>query len=164
MESKQCTKCRLNKPLSEFHNNKNSKDGKTYQCKHCAMKASSDYTKKNLKEIVEKKKIRRSNTVKSLMESSKSRAKANGIPFNLEESDIIVPDKCPILGIPLIKNSGVHSANSPSLDKIDPEKGYVKGNVQVISFKANAMKNNASKEELLLFAEWVNKTFKEENG
>jgi hypothetical protein len=44
---------------------------------------------------------------------------------------------------------------SPSLDKIDPEKGYVKGNVMWMSQLANAMKNNATKEELKQFANWV---------
>ena len=49
--------------------------------------------------------------------------------------------------------------NSPSIDRIDNDKGYIKGNVQVISHKANSMKFTASKEELLKFAEWVKVTY-----
>ena len=49
--------------------------------------------------------------------------------------------------------------NSPSLDRMDNSKGYVKGNVQVISHKANSMKFSASKDELLKFAEWVMRVY-----
>lgn len=80
----------------------------------------------------------------------KSRAKIAGIPFNLDLNDIVVPTHCPVLGI-LLKTStgrqGYHPA-SPSLDKIRPHLGYVKGNVRVISARANLLKNDASVEEL----------------
>lgn len=88
---------------------------------------------------------------------AKQRAKSFGREFDLEVADIIIPDKCPILGIPLNMNSGKPGAykNSPSLDRIDNKKGYLKDNIQVISQAANAMKHNATEEELLLFAKWI---------
>ena len=52
---------------------------------------------------------------------------------------------------------------SPTLDKIIPERGYVKGNVQVISHKANSMKRNASLDELLLFSRKVIEQFGDTN-
>lgn len=68
-------------------------------------------------------------------------------------TDLIIPDYCPLLGIKLEYTSGkTNNPNTPSLDKIDPTKGYVKGNVRIISYKANTMKNNATREELELFA------------
>jgi hypothetical protein len=85
----------------------------------------------------------------------KSRAKAFGKDFNLDHSDIVIPDFCPVLGIPLSLNNngaGYHS-NSPSLDRIDNSKGYVKGNVRVISARANLLKNDATIEELELVLE-----------
>jgi hypothetical protein len=83
----------------------------------------------------------------------KSRAKISNIPFDISKDDIVIPDICPILKIPLIRYRGINRASgyfpdSPSLDRIKPELGYVKGNVRVISARANLLKNNASVQEL----------------
>jgi len=88
---------------------------------------------------------------------AKMRCKENGREFNIEVSDIFIPDVCPVLGIKLNMNSGKSGAyrNSPSLDRIDNNRGYVKGNIQVISQLANAMKCHASNEELHMFAQWI---------
>ena len=64
-------------------------------------------------------------------------------------SDIFIPEACPLLGIEITKNIvGQPTHNSPSLDRIDNRLGYVKGNVWVISHRANTLKSNASLEEL----------------
>ena len=81
---------------------------------------------------------------------AKYKAKKRGLPFNIEPSDIIIPDYCPVLGIKLEKNDQKQRDSSPSLDRIVPEKGYVKGNVRVISQRANLLKSNATVEELTL--------------
>ena len=117
---------------------------------------------------VEKDKIyttayRRRNPDRNLHRSAKARAKNKNIPFDLDYTDIVIPDKCPILNITLV--SGVDTGaggneNSPSLDRIDNTKGYIKGNIQVISNKANSMKFTATPEELLLFADWIYRTYK----
>jgi hypothetical protein len=49
--------------------------------------------------------------------------------------------------------------SSPSLDKIIPSRGYVKGNVMVVSSKANLMKSDASVTELRDFSRWVRATY-----
>jgi hypothetical protein len=92
-----------------------------------------------------------------MLKNAKIRAKAKGLAFDIALADIKIPEMCPILGIPIVcgrqkNNSRKHS---PSLDRIRPEDGYVKGNVQVISNMANSMKNAANAEELLAFADWV---------
>jgi len=79
--------------------------------------------------------------------STKSRAKKEGIPFNLSLEDIIIPEKCPILGIPIKVGTGYGRSNSPSLDRFYPNIGYVKGNISIISNKANTIKNASSFEE-----------------
>lgn len=100
-----------------------------------------------------------------MLRSCKHRAKKRGIPFDLKRSDISVPLLCPVFGMPLVCNAGTGHArqDSLSLDKIIPELGYVTGNVQVISNLANVMKHDATPEQLILFAEWVLKTYKGES-
>jgi hypothetical protein len=67
---------------------------------------------------------------------------------------MVIPDTCPLLGIRLEKNKRKGpKATSPSLDRIDPGQGYVAGNVWVISYRANAIKNDASPEELEMIAQ-----------
>jgi len=89
---------------------------------------------------------------KQMLMHARARAKKRGLEFNIEESDIIIPQFCPILGIELKRDNTMPQWNSPSLDRLDSTKGYVKGNIWVISWRANMMKNDASKEELLKFA------------
>lgn len=90
--------------------------------------------------------------------AAKSRAIKSNIKFDIELDDIEIPEKCPILDIPLFKskNKSYAEDNSPSLDKVNPSLGYVRGNVRVISFKANRMKQNNTKEDfekLILYME-----------
>lgn len=84
-----------------------------------------------------------------LYNSAKRRAKVYGLSFNISKQDVVVPKYCPVLGIPLIVGT-LHSHDfSPSLDRIIPDKGYVKGNIVVVSHKANTIKNNATVDEIL---------------
>ena len=80
---------------------------------------------------------------------AKISAEKRGLQFDLEPSDIIYPEFCPVLGIRIEQNTkrGPNDS-SPSLDRIFPERGYVKGNIRVISQKANRIKNDATAEEL----------------
>ena len=89
---------------------------------------------------------------------ARQRAKALGLPFTITLDDVVIPEVCPVFGVPMFKNDKIRD-NSRTLDRIDNSIGYVPGNVQVISYKANRMKSNATSEELLQFTEWINKTF-----
>lgn len=101
------------------------------------------------------------NPAKRLLWAAKKRAKEQNLPFNIEESDIIIPTKCPYLDIELVTSSrrGDSRENVLSLDKIIPELGYVKGNVEVISHLANTMKSNATEEQLIAFATEILKRY-----
>lgn len=85
-----------------------------------------------------------------LWTSAKARARKNGRPFNIELSDIVIADVCPVLGIPMFRGKGAHHAGSPTLDCILPAKGYVKGNVRVISRRANMLKSDGTSAEMRL--------------
>jgi len=81
--------------------------------------------------------------------TARLRAKKKGLPFTIRYEDIPpAPLVCPVLGIVLSYNSGRRTDNSPSLDRIIPSLGYVPGNVEIISFRANKLKNNGTVREL----------------
>jgi hypothetical protein len=153
---KQCRNCRVIKSLDKFHKNASCKDGLHTLCKTCNNLKATTWVKENLGIVVNNKRERRKDVRKSLLEAAQNRARTKSLPINITLDDIIVPDLCPVLMIPLQKSTtGRANPDSPSLDRIIPELGYVKGNIQVISNKANSMKNNATKEELVRFANWI---------
>lgn len=86
-----------------------------------------------------------------LLRGAKRRAAKAGLDFDLDTSDIVVPDLCPVLQVEMKTGSRY----APSLDRKDPNKGYTKDNVWVISKLANQMKSDSTLEEQRKFAEWV---------
>ena len=88
-----------------------------------------------------------------LVRAARRRAKILGREFTITYKDIVIPDRCPVLGTPLIEHGLV--VNSPSIDRIDNTRGYVPGNVCVISFRANWVKNNATLEEISSVAKYL---------
>ena len=90
-----------------------------------------------------------------MYDRAKSRAKKFGIVFDLNPEDIVIPELCPALGIPLFRGDKIVSDNTPSLDKIVPSLGYVKSNVIVISYKANRIKSDANCEDIQKVADWL---------
>lgn len=95
--------------------------------------------------------MRDKNPAVYLFKSARSNAKKRGLEHTISVSDISIPDVCPVFKTPFVFNTPY----SASIDRIDNSKGYVPGNVQIISRKANIMKAHATEEELKLFAEWV---------
>ena len=59
----------------------------------------------------------------------------------ISKEDIVIPEYCPLLDIPIHRCERGKGYNTPSLDRIDNTKGYIKGNVWVISKLANSLKN-----------------------
>ena len=88
------------------------------------------------------------NPTSSLYQNAKARAKRLGLDFTISREDIVIPEYCPALGIKLEVGEGGPKRNSPSVDRIKPELGYVPGNIVVVSHKANSMKNDATLEEM----------------
>ena len=116
-------------------------EGQSY-CKPCAAENRRLYDAKN--------------PTAKLLTKAKQRAKDKNIEFNITIDDIVIPEYCPVLSIKLERGDGVFTQSSPSLDRIDSTKGYVKGNVEVISFRANNLKGDATPEELALLYKYYN--------
>jgi len=110
----------------------------------------SDFRKQKNKEWREQKRVE--DRFRFVWYAAKRRAKAANVPFTISKRNIIdifpSDGKCPMLGIELQFNNKKSCDNSPSLDRIIPSVGYVPGNIQLISYRANRIKNDASLEEL----------------
>lgn len=83
-----------------------------------------------------------------VLRAARGRARRIGVDFNIAPDDVEIPETCPVLGVPLIYDALEPRAQRPSLDRTDNSKGYVRGNVRVISFRANQIKNDATSAEL----------------
>lgn len=146
-----CNKCNTSKETNEFRKHKNV-------CKECERKTSLKYYYKRKSEDPKflencyKKDWEKRRTTDgckyALYNRAKIRAKKRGLEFSICQNDIVIPKNCPILGIELKVSDEKMSDSSPSLDRINSNMGYVKGNIQVISAKANTIKNNATLEEV----------------
>lgn len=69
-----------------------------------------------------------------LLEGARYRARRTGRDFDLKIADIVIPARCPIFDVPMI------GPDAPSLDRVDNDQGYIRGNVCVISKRANRLK------------------------
>jgi hypothetical protein len=155
---KQCAKCEDWFAVSLFRTVKKTGRLASY-CRECGNANSREHYAENKEKAKEYKKARQD---KETLSSIKKRAKQKGLDFDLEVEDIL-GTSCPIFGVELKRGSRQGPSDfAPSVDRIDNSKGYVKGNVQVLSNLANKMKANATPEQLLQFAEWVFKTYKKQ--
>jgi hypothetical protein len=148
-----CHKCSLDKEDSEFYSGRR-------ECKRCTYDSRKEYREEyksthnqnNQKYYYsERTNSYRIDPRKYLFKVAKTRAKKQGQPFEICLDDIIIPEKCPILNVDIdffIKNKADSYKYAASLDRIDNLKGYVPGNVRVISRKANMMKRDLNLEIL----------------
>lgn len=126
--------------------------------KEANKKRSANYYESHKKDIAQQTASKRRNDPAfMLFKRIKNSVKKRNLDFNIELNDIVIPENCPILGIPLFIGDGTRTDNSPSLDRIDNSKGYIKGNVHVISTRANRIKSDASYQELKLIVEYLEK-------
>lgn len=135
-----CKKCNCTKDQSIF---RKLKGGKV--CTVCRSCTNIEY---------------KANPMKSHLNAVRCRAKRDGVLFNLTLEDLEIPTLCPALGITLNSKWGSEGRtntrdNTPSIDRIVPSLGYVKGNTRVISHRANRIKTDATREELLMVYKWL---------
>lgn len=145
---KNCSICKVDKDLSCFHKQKNSPDGIGYVCKVCkkdALKKKTDTLKGRLQ---------------FLLYNSKSSARIReyewGISIEYLEQLYEAQDgKCALTGEVLSLHRQRRGRTTISIDRIDNSKGYVEGNIQLITFQANIAKSNYSMDELIEFCRKV---------
>lgn len=206
MENKVCSKCKIEKELSEFHFKNKTKNIRMSHCKICSKNSNkykesktawyqnniekkreyarnyyinnkekcSEVNKKYHKDNIEKIKnrtkkyreknkeniknyqteYRNNNQIKLMLGRAYQRAKKKGYDFTITKHDIIIPEKCPAIGIVLKYNNKPQMSNSPSLDRLDSIKGYTKENINVISGRANFIKSDATFEEFEAIYKW----------
>lgn len=144
-EHRNCIKCNVELILDDNWYSSSEKVS-NYTCINCAR--------------AQVKKWVRNNRENRMLLNARSRAKTKCIDFDLELSDITIPEYCPLLGIKLQtaeEMSEKRADNSPTLDRIDNSRGYVKGNVWVVSYIANAIMTSATHEQIIMVGEGLKK-------
>jgi hypothetical protein len=175
---KTCPKCEEVKEESCFHKDSSNKRGLSSYCKLCSktyseayaalakkqraeakalLPVKSDREKKleRARKVRDKARVKRmANPARAIFQTAKAASKRLGRDFSITEEDIVVPEFCPVLGIPLsFAEYGRHDA-SPALDRIDNSLGYIPGNVIVVSWRANRLKNDASLAEMVALSDF----------
>jgi hypothetical protein len=117
-----CWNCNKKLPEKSFRNETNK----------CCIDCSTNIGR-------EKRKL---NPIKTTWERAKARAKLSNIEFSISMEDVKAAwtDVCPIYNIPLVTNIGKAQPNSHSIDRIDNTKGYIPGNIAIVSMKFNTEK------------------------
>lgn len=119
------------------------------RCKEYRLKNKHRYAELSLRRL---HKDMKDNPSQLIYRRTKSRAKIKGIEFDLEPQDIIIPEFCPVLGIKLEFGNRM---TAPSIDRFDTDKGYVKGNIYIISGRANMIKNCGTLQEHEAIVQWM---------
>jgi hypothetical protein len=144
---KHCNSCNTTKTVSEFFKRNSSKCGYQSKCKSCSVKYKTEYNKTKRGHL------------SSYLSDSKQRAKEKNLPFDLdlEYLESITVEICPIFKTPFDwgRDNKGQGNERPSLDRIIPELGYIKGNVAFISMWANSIKQDATEKELYAVADWI---------
>jgi len=159
---KKCLRCNQEKSLEQFYirYGTNKRRG---ECKACWINRTNNALgrKEKQSQFYKRDKLVNPNKYKQktakynsenkeakLWSGAKSRAKKNNLDFNIEVSDIVIPKFCSVLGIKIESSHGKGPKdNSPSLDRINNKLGYIKGNIRIISFRANSLKKDGTIEE-----------------
>lgn len=176
---KVCSTCKTEKSLEdfEFRADRNSHRGICRQCIAIRRKkyvndnrprmqkmwsryynANKERCKKSVS--ISRRKHRESNPAKYMWMHIRHKCRKLNIPFNIEISDIIIPEFCPVLGIKLEMGNTKGQDNSPSIDRMIPSLGYVKGNITIMSKRANTIKNDGTLEEHEKITNWMREKLK----
>ena len=140
---KVCPRCLTEKSLSDFYVSRATKGGKQSHCKEC-MRADI-----NARAAAESPAL-------AMLRRAQARARKKGFDFALQVSDLEpLPTHCPVFGIELTRGNGQQDPSAFSLDRVDNSRGYVPGNVVVMSYLANRLKNDGTAAQHARIAQWM---------
>ena len=143
---KACTKCGIEKEYTEEFFSKREHGKLRADCRTCYNKYYRDNNHRYLKA--------------SMVYDAKERAKKKNMDFNLVKKDIHFPEVCPVFNIKL-EHGRKNWKSSPTIDRIDNNKGYVLDNCIVVSCIANTIKNSATPKQILKVGNFYKKLYKE---
>lgn len=139
---KACTGCGLTKTILDFPPDRRARDGKQSKCRLCINAWMKDYYRRD--------------PVWSMLRRARARSQKEGFEFNLTVADLTpLPSVCPIFKVPLRLSEVAQDPNAYSIDRIDNARGYVRGNIAVMSYRANRLKNDGSAEDHEAIAAWM---------
>ena len=136
-----CPECNENKAIRMFSllDKTDASKGHKLVCKSCS---------RSLKSKEKRERDWKHDARRFMLMNSKQRAKKAGMEHTITKEDIIIPEFCPVLGMKLERTRINDWTTSPSLDRIDNTKGYIPGNVVVVSRRANILKKDATLTEM----------------
>lgn len=156
--TKLCSLCGDWKLHTDFYADKQNNDGLKTMCKACYRAKYIPPGKQRYNKYVKEKRL--TSHSRTWLGQLKHNAKVAGLPFNLTVDDLVVPTHCPVLGIPLATGDRAVTGanNTPTVDRIVPELGYTRGNVCIISRRANRLKQDSSLAELERLVAYVRRS------
>ena len=155
-----CPHCKRKKRPARFHKSASAWDGVSSYCKACTKERTQSYRKKHPIRVARSERAwRQKHPINMMLIQARKSARSRKLKFNLTLAHLktLVVDKCPILGVLLMYGTcvGHASSNAASVDRLDSSKGYVIGNVSIISYRANLIKNDGTAKEHRLIAEFM---------
>lgn len=140
--AKTCSKCGQSKTLDEFYVDARQRARRHSQCKQCMREWIREHY--------------RNHPVEGLLRRAVARARRKGLPCTITIADLTpLPTHCPVFGFELTRGNGQQDPTAFSLDRIDNTLGYVPGNVVVISYLANRLKNDGTAAQHEQIARWM---------
>lgn len=133
--TKRCSRCLTDRPLSTFHRQKSNADGLQNYCRDCKLR-------------VDREKYANSSRANRLLRSARSRACRHGLELSLTLEwieDRLEAGVCELTGIHF--TDAPRHPFLPSLDRIDPSRGYSPDNCRAILWMLNAAKQECSERE-----------------
>lgn len=175
---KLCRKCGVEKPLTDFYNDKNRCDGKYPNCIECHGAYVRDryhtnpIVKQNKKQYESKRRLKPEYAIEAKKRSQRFYSSAHGRVLTFLKSaqrrdpnatvtyshlmNLLRVGYCPVTGIQFDLSNDhqritgrAKNPYSPSIDRIDSLKGYSNENVRLVIWQYNMMKGELSDREIL---------------